>query len=206
MENDDIKNMEQSILEAAEKLFLDKGFSMTSTTEIAREAGCNQALVHYYYRTKDKLFEAIFERKFRKFVEPFLNTIQSDLPFEKHLIYLIESHFDLIKENPKVPFLLFNELWINPSRLEPLRMKLALEHQAYFEKLDKELQKEIKKGNYRNISIIDLMMTIFSLNVTLFLAGQILQEMTKMDEDTYNAFLLHRKKENVLIVLKSLQA
>ena len=59
---------EQLILEAAEKLFLEKGFAMTSTTEIARVAGCNQALVHYYFRTKENLFQSIFENKFRMLI------------------------------------------------------------------------------------------------------------------------------------------
>ena len=60
--------MEQAILRAAERLFLDKGFALTSTTEIAREAGCNQALVHYYFRTKENLFEKIFEQKIRMLI------------------------------------------------------------------------------------------------------------------------------------------
>ena len=60
--------MEQAILRAAERLFLDKGFALTSTTEIALEAGCNQALVHYYFRTKENLFEKIFEQKIRMLI------------------------------------------------------------------------------------------------------------------------------------------
>jgi len=60
--------MEQLIVETAERLFLEKGFAMTSTTEIAKEIGCNQALVHYYFRTKAKLFEAIFEKKIKLFI------------------------------------------------------------------------------------------------------------------------------------------
>ena len=49
-------NMEQQILQCAEELFLEKGFSLVSTTDIAKKAGCNQALVHYYFRTKENLF------------------------------------------------------------------------------------------------------------------------------------------------------
>ena len=61
------QSLEQTILEVAERLFLEKGFAMTSTTEIAKEVGCNQALVHYYFRTKDNLFNVIFEQKFKDF-------------------------------------------------------------------------------------------------------------------------------------------
>jgi len=56
-------NTEQQILQSAEELFLEKGFSNTSTTEIAKRAGCNQALVHYYFRTKENLFQQIFLSK-----------------------------------------------------------------------------------------------------------------------------------------------
>jgi AcrR family transcriptional regulator len=65
MDSKEEQSMEQAILEAAEKLFLEKGFASTSTTQIAREVGCNQALVHYYYRTKENLFNTIFENKFK---------------------------------------------------------------------------------------------------------------------------------------------
>ena len=68
----DIKNelsMEQAILETAENMFLNKGFAATSTTQIAREVGCNQALVHYYFRTKENLFNVIFEQKFKLFFQ-----------------------------------------------------------------------------------------------------------------------------------------
>lgn len=66
------KSMEQLILEKAEELFLEKGFAATSTTMIARAVGCNQALVHYYFRTKDKLFNTVFETRFRDFLPEYL--------------------------------------------------------------------------------------------------------------------------------------
>jgi len=74
--------MEQTILEVAERLFLEKGFALTSTTEIAKEAGCNQALVHYYFRTKDNLFNTIFEQKFRMLFEHlYASQSLEDIPF-----------------------------------------------------------------------------------------------------------------------------
>ena len=58
-----MKNLEQDILDAASELFLSRGFDNTSTTDIAKKAGCNQALVHYYFRTKENLFQRIFLQK-----------------------------------------------------------------------------------------------------------------------------------------------
>ena len=98
-------NLEQLILETAEKLFLDKGFAMTSTTEIAKKAGCNQALVHYYFRTKENLFQSIFERKIKLLISTFIEGVNPDMTFEERLKHKIESHFEMVRANPKLPFL-----------------------------------------------------------------------------------------------------
>ena len=54
------EEMENKILEAAQELFLEKGYMATSTVDIAKKVGCNQALVHYYFRTKQNLFKQIY--------------------------------------------------------------------------------------------------------------------------------------------------
>ena len=118
-------NTEQLIIETAERLFLEKGFAMTTTTEIAKEVGCNQALVHYYYRTKDKLFDAIFEKKIKMFISTLLQIGDDNIPFEEKLKRKIEAHFDMIKANPKIPFLFFNELTTNPKRIDNLKDKIS---------------------------------------------------------------------------------
>ena len=109
--------MEQAILRAAERLFLDKGFALTSTTEIAREAGCNQALVHYYFRTKENLFEKIFEQKIRMLISNIFSIDREGGTFEEKLRRKIEAHFEILKKNPKIPFLVINEITTNPERI-----------------------------------------------------------------------------------------
>jgi AcrR family transcriptional regulator len=198
-------NNEQLILEVAERLFLDKGFAMTSTTEIAKEVGCNQAMVHYYFRTKEKLFQAIFEKKIKKFVAPFLQSFEENVPFEVRIKQLIEGHFDLIKENPKVPFLFFNELLTNPNRLESLKSRIYELPQSILLKMGDSIKAEIEKGTIRPINTIDLLVSIFSLNVTMFLMSPIIRGITEMSEAEYNSFIVNRKKENVLIILRSLK-
>jgi len=198
-------SMEQLILETAEKLFLEKGFAMTSTTEIAKQIGCNQALVHYYFRTKAKLFEAIFEKKVKMFVGPFLQTNAESIPFEAYLQQLIEAHFELIRANPKVPFLFFNEMLTNPARLELFKTKLAALPRSVIQKMDSTLKVEISKGTVRPINTIDLLISIFSLNVTLFLMGPILKNGLNISEAEMNVIIENRKRENVLIILRSIQ-
>ena len=199
------QNMEQAILETATKLFLEKGFRSTSTTEIAREVGCNQALVHYYYRTKERLFEAIFEKKIKFFIGSLLKIDHEDIPFEKKLARKIESHCDAIKEEPKLPLFFFNEASSNPSRLQQLRDKLGELPDLVVNQMKNELEAEIKKGNIRPMTIYDLLMSIVSLNIVAFIAEPIFKTITKISDEEYLKILERRKKENVHIILNSLK-
>jgi TetR/AcrR family transcriptional regulator len=198
-------NAEQLILEAAERLFLEKGFAMTSTTEIAKEVGCNQALVHYYFRTKDKLFDAIFEKKIRLFVSVFIQPNDENLPFEEKLKKKIEAHFDVIRANSKIPFLFFNEFTTNPKKLEVLKNKIGEIPKTILFKLHKELKAEIKKGNIRPMSIIDIMLTVMSLNIALFMICPIFKVVAGVSEKNLEKLIERRKKENVLIIMRSLK-
>lgn len=198
-------NAEQMILETAERLFLEKGYAMTSTTEIAKVVGCNQALIHYYFRTKEKLFQKIFEQKASLFISAFVKLSENaNLPFEEKLKGIIEAHFDVIKANPKIPFLFFNELNTNLKSLEYL-VKENKALPAILSGLDKKLQVEIKKKTIRNISTLDLLLSIISLNMILFLSIPILKMKLNISEKEIEEMIENRKKENVLIILKSLK-
>jgi AcrR family transcriptional regulator len=196
---------EQLILETAEKLFLEKGFAMTSTTEIARIAGCNQALVHYYFRTKENLFQSIFENKFRMLISTLPIDNQSNKSFEEKLASIVEAHFELIRSNPKLPFLIFNELITNPQRLKSLKEKLGEIPRPMFLQLQLQLQEEINKGRIRQINILDLLLTMLSLNVMIFLGTPIIKNILQLSDNELNDLYEHRKKENVTIVLNSLR-
>jgi TetR/AcrR family transcriptional regulator len=196
---------EELILEAAEKLFLEKGFAMTSTTEIAKLAGCNQALVHYYYRTKDKLFEVIFEKKIQLFASKIITAGNPKLSFQERLKERIEAHFNILKENPGIPFLLLNEFTTNPERLKKLKSKIKELPVNLLKIFEQELENEIKKGHIRKIRAIDLLATMFSLNVTLFLMLPLTTIVAEASNIELNDFIEHRKKENVRIILQSLK-
>jgi AcrR family transcriptional regulator len=196
---------EQLILETAERLFMEKGFAMTSTTEIAREAGCNQALVHYYFRTKENLFQSIFENKLRLLVSSFTQINDPAATFEEKLITKIESHFELIRANPGLPFLIFNELITNPVRLNSLKERLKHIPTSVYQQLESELQAEIAAGRIRPVSTMDLAITILSLNAFLFIASPILKTVLGMPDSEMEKIYEHRKHENVRVVLSSLR-
>lgn len=197
--------MEQVILDAAEKQFLEKGFAMASMTEIAKQAGCNQALVHYYFRTKEKLFNSIFENLANLFISQFMKSSEEDIPFLEKLRKKIEAHFELLQAHPKLPFLLFNELTTNPKRANAIKTALSYIPKSIFAKMQEELDAEIKKGNVKSITVYDLAFTVVSLNVVLFLAKPVFEEVFDFTPEEYQNFVEHRKSENVRIILESLK-
>ena len=205
----DIKNeqpLEEAILEVAEKLFLEKGFALTSTTEIAKEVGCNQALVHYYFRTKDNLFNVIFEQKFKTFFQGvFEMKTMGNLSFQDKLRHIIETHFDLLRKNPKMPALILNELSRRPDQLEELRAKLHTLPEQLFAELEKDLKVEIEQGNIRDISLMDIFVSMLSLNIALFIIMPVAETILQINEIQKEFMITHRRSENVDFILKSLR-
>ena len=201
----DIKNdlsMEQTILEVAEKLFLEKGFTLTSTTEIARVAGCNQALVHYYFRTKDNLFNTIFEKKFRMLFEHlYASQNFGNISFTEKVRHAVESHFDLLTNNPKLPLLVATELSRLPENLKNLRNKLQAVPFELFTRLNNELQQEIDEGRARKIELIDIIITMVTLNAGFFMLLPIANGILQLDEEHTKELLAHRRNENVQVIL-----
>lgn len=198
-------NTEENILRAAEKLFYERGYAMTHTTDIAKEAGCNQALVHYYYRSKEKLFEQVFESKLRLFVSVFLSIGNDEKCFEDKLRKKIEAHFEILRKNPRLPFLLLNEFSTNPNRLSSFRANLGKVPEGILQRLDEELQDLANQGVIRHIRALDLMLSIISLNAIIFMAEPVIKTMIGSNEKQFKDILEQRKRENVEIILSRLR-
>jgi AcrR family transcriptional regulator len=201
----DETNMEERILKAAEELFLEQSFAKTTTGQIAKLAGCNQALVHYYYRTKDNLFDRIFEEKARLLFAGILKVESSELPFEEKIRRMVGAHFDFIRQNPRlVPFVL-NEIMFNPARLHSLVDKLQQYPKSIFTHLEPQLKAEIERGKIRPISAMDLLLTVVSLNVTPFFILPVVQKAAGLPEAAVDEILERRKQEVIETVLARLK-
>jgi TetR/AcrR family transcriptional regulator len=198
-------DMERAILKAAEQLFLEKGFALTSTTEIAKAVGCNQALIHYYFRTKDRLFEAIFEKKAKIFFADVIQISETASSFEEALSRAIEAHFDMLRANPRLPFLIVNELTTNPARIESIKAIIAPVIGSIYLRVESWLKEESAKGNIRAIDAFDLIIAIVSLNVAFFIATPIIKVARELDDATFDKFLDERRQANVEFILKSLR-
>lgn len=198
-------NTEQAILIAAEKEFIEKGYAGSKTTEIAKTAGVTHAMLHYYFRTKDNLFEKVFLEKSKLVASSFAGIEDHNLPFLEKVSKSIETHFNFLAENPKLPFFVLSEIITNEDRKERCKKIFMPVIKQTQERLAKELDEEFQQGNICSIEAIDLLMSIVSLNICVFLARPVVDMITNGDEDVRKQFLEHRREENVRMILARLR-
>jgi AcrR family transcriptional regulator len=194
---------EQSILEAAKKVFIEKGKDGARMQEIADEAGINKALLHYYFRSKQKLFEAVFLESFEKFFPKINLLMSSDESFLAIIEVFIDNYIELILENPHIPLFVLHELNQNPGNLAQI-MGGKIPHLPML--IDK-INKEISDGSIKPIDPRQLMVNVIGLCIFPFVARPIIQSIFfENDETAYQQFLSDRKTEVYKFVLNSIKA
>ena len=134
-----------------------------------------------------------------------VNSGNEEKDFENKLKKKIEVHFDMLRNHPRLPFLLFNEISTNPKKIEEYKVKLADMPSLLLESLDKELEKQARLGNIIKIQAIDLLITIISMNAIMFVASPIFKALTNTGEKEYEMMLDKRRSLNVEIILKYLK-
>ena len=106
IEND--KLTEEKIFEAATEVFIEKGMDGARMQDIATHAGINKALLHYYFRTKDQLFNVVFEMISRKILKKFAPVFDKNLTLEEKIRFFFREHITFLQKNPKLPAFLLN--------------------------------------------------------------------------------------------------
>ena len=198
-------NTGQAILKAAEELFLEQGFEQTTTKQIAQRAGCNQALLHYYYRTKDNLFVQIFEEKVKFIATHFLDINSTAQTLEERISQMVEVHFELFRKNPRlIPFLL-KEVLSDPVRVAPILDKIKQYMVKIFAKIDEALHEEIEKGAARPVSTLNVILTLVSLDMAPFIIAPVLQRVLDLTDEQLDKQLDKRKQEVVEILLRQIR-
>ena len=198
-------NTGQAILKAAEELFLEQGFEQTTTKQIAQRVGCNQALLHYYYRTKDNLFVQIFEEKVKFIATHFLDINLTAQTLEERISQMVEVHFELFRKNPRlVPFLL-KEVLSDPVRVAPILDKIKQYMVKIFGIIDEALHEEIEKGAARPVSTLNVILTLVSLDMAPFIIAPVLQRVLDLTDEQLDEQLDKRKPEVVEILLRQIR-
>lgn len=199
------RDTEALILQAAEKEFLEKGYSGAKTTSIAETAGVTHAMFHYYFRTKDKLFEKIMAEKMAQLKDLMFSAIgNTELPLKERIKQGVERHFDFIAANPLLPRFIFNELYLNPVRVEDAKADIITMATALLKNLQESIDHDAEQRLCNRVDARMLLLDIISLNIFPFIAQPILSGVLASSNESIDALLDQRKKENVRTILGKL--
>ena len=176
---------EEKIKEAAQKVFLKKGYAATRTRDIAEEAGINLALLNYYFRSKEKLFDLIMLEKLEKFfgaIAPVLNNTGASL--EQKIVLFSSNYIDLLMTNPELPLFILSEVRQNPDRFAH-KLPVAKVADSHFMKQLLERRPDINP--------IHFLMNLLAMSVFPFIMKPIFHASGIMNEKVFQMRMEERK-------------
>ena len=201
------KNTEEKIVDAAYKVFLDKGFDGTRMQHIADEAQINKSLLHYYFRTKEKLFEMVFN----KVIDIFLPETTKILNSNQTLFEVIETfcyeYISFLHKNPFIPAFIINEINKNKNKIPAFFGEMFKKvKESNLKNFNRLVEKEIQEKKIKFIEPNTLIINILSLCIFPFVASPIISKFFFEDNKTeFAKFIENRKKEVAEFVIKSIK-
>ena len=201
---------ETRILDAAHAVFMRRGTAGARMTEIAREAGVNHALVHYYFRSKQRLAEAVFRRAIGQFFPAMIGTLASDVPLEEKVRLVAAAQIDMLLRNRYLPGYLLAELNHHPERAEQLLNSMAGTTPAnvrarLFGTLGQQLDDAARSGAIRPIRPQEFVLNLVSMVVYPFAARPLVMTIMGLDDATFTSAMEERKKEIPAFFLAALR-
>jgi len=186
----DLENLstEEKVKLAATRVFVRKGFAATKTRDIAEEAGINIASLHYYYRSKEKLFEIVIGDSLRRFSMAMDEIFSSEIPLREKIKRFVVTYIEVFKDNPLVPNFVLSESQRSPELMD----KLLANEKSLFH-LKKELKELAEAGVIRPTHPAQFIMTMMGLTIFPFLAKPIISRKTEIDDKKYNDMIEERK-------------
>lgn len=194
---------EEKILAAARKVFTTKGMAGARMQDIADEAGMNKALLHYYFRDKDKLFETVFLAEAQKFF-PTINAIfASDQPLFEKIGTFVSEYIDEMQENPYLPWFVLNEINRDPDQF--MYKIWGKDNLPKPGKLLEQIETEIKAGRIRPISPVHLLMNMISMTIFPFVGKPMFTRNLRLNDKQFREIMEQRKKEIPSFIINAIR-
>ncbi|GAB3775332.1 hypothetical protein GCM10028818_19330 [Spirosoma horti] len=183
--NETVLSTEERIKEAAKAVFLEKGFDGTTTRDIAQAAGINSALMNYYFRSKEKLFQSIFDDMCHLMFEGMIDTFKQPISLKEKISALIDHHFQMMRCNPSLSIFVMNELHKNPERMAAtIGMAKKIPESIFKQQVEQAVEEGI-------IIPIDAhhIMTMIIANIQFLYVSKPMTMLTQgFDEESFNKF------------------
>jgi len=183
---------EQRIFDAAHEVFVQKVLHGAKMQEIADRAGINKALLHYYYRSKEKLYETVVRAVINRVLPVLRDLLESDKPLLEKIDYFIHFYLQTVSKNPFVPLFLINEMNKNPDHFfETIFPKELPKPDRFFQ----QVQNAVAEGEIKPITPQHLIVNVISMCIFPILARPMLGVILGMQADDMRAFLNQREVE-----------
>jgi TetR/AcrR family transcriptional regulator len=199
-END--KQTEEKIFEAATEVFEEKGMDGARMQDIANRASINKALLHYYFRTKDHLFNAVFQKLAGKMFMKFAPVFIKDMTLEDKIRFFFRQHITFLQENPRLPGFILHELNRNPERIKKLVSKIDFKNLWIM--LSEQHKDELNKYNITEKTFPQIMTTIAAMSIFPFAARGIIEAIFINLGVDFNDYIEMRKDFAAEFVIKAI--
>lgn len=197
------KQTEEKIFEAATEVFEEKGLTGTRMQNIADRAGINKALLHYYFRSKDHLFEAVFTKLAIKIFSRFTPIFDQKMSIEEKIRFFFREHIEFLKKNPRLPGFILNEINHNPAMVKKLISHIDIKEM--WKTVLSQHQHEIHKYNITEENLPQLLTSIISLSVFPFAAKGIFDAVLGKLGYNFDDYIEERKEFAAEFVIKSIR-
>ncbi len=196
-------NTEEKIIRAAKKVFMQHGMAGARMQCIADEAGINKSLLHYYFRSKEKLFSIVFQKAVKESIPQIVKAFNADAHLFDKIRRFVREYLEFIGENPYLPMFIMHELASRPEHLKELLESIKID----IDFITKNIEDEIEKGTIIPIKPSHLMINIISLCVFPVVAKPMMAKFFIPDgnNDAYDQFLEERKKMVADFVINSIK-
>lgn len=185
------QSTEEKIKAAAYKLFTQKGYAGTRTRDIAEEAGINLALLNYYFRSKEKLFDLIMTDNMKQFVFGILAAINDEKTnYDEKITRIVNAYIDMLIDQPDMPIFVLSEIRYDPSGLiERMTLDSSIMNSCFI----KQLKQAMDAGEIAVINPIHVLMNILGMTIFPFIGSPVLKKIGGMSDNQFTAMMLERK-------------
>lgn len=186
------QNTEAKILQAARQVFQEKGFSGTRMQKIADEAGINKAMLHYYFRSKQELFDRIFQESLKDLLPGLLGIMMSSQPLEEKISKLVAFYTDLLRTNPFLPGFVLHEIRQNPDKFVHMLQQNPFQPSKIIQGFMDHSQAELEARGLQDVDPRHLFISVIAMVVFPFVAQPIVKAVFELDDAAFDQWVQER--------------
>lgn len=181
----------ERILTAAREEFIQHGYNGARMRAIAERAEINKGLLHYYFGSKDALFEAVFAQVFDQSMQEFSRILDPSADLFASIARYVEVHLDKLVKNPFVPMYIMQETNRDPQRLMQLMGQKVGD--SFLQRFEERIKQEVEAGHIQAVCPKHFVVSLVAMVVFPVLQKPLLEVIHGMDEQQYQQFLEERK-------------